>query len=308
MAEIVISEFMDEAAVEALREDFDVVYDPDLVDRPDDLVEALAAARALIVRNRTQVTEALLGAAPRLEAVGRLGVGLDNIDLEACRRRSVSVHPATGANAAAVAEYVVAAVMALTRGVFSATERVAAGEWPRTELAGREVGGRRLGLVGLGTIAREAASRAAGLGMRLAAFDPFLAEDDPAWEGIERLDLDALLERSDAISVHVPLTDNTRGLIDAEAIGRMGPEAVLVNTARGGVVDEKAVVEALRRGRLAGAALDVFDAEPLDAATGQRFRGVPNLILTPHIAGITVESNRRVSSLTARNVREALEG
>jgi (S)-sulfolactate dehydrogenase len=306
MAEIVISEFMDEAAVDALRDHFDVRYDPDLVDRPDDLRQALADARALIVRNRTQVTASLLDAGPRLEAIGRLGVGLDNIDLDACRERSVSVHPATGANAAAVAEYVVAAVLLLIRGVFGASDRVAAGEWPRTELAGREVADRRLGLVGLGTIAREVASRAKGLGMSIAAHDPLIDPLDPVWAGIERLDLPALLERCDAVSIHVPLNDDTRRLIDAEAIAGMRRGAVLVNTARGGIVDEEALVAALRDGRLGGAALDVFDAEPLGADAGERFRGVPNLILTPHIAGITKESNVRVSNLTARNVKEAL--
>jgi (S)-sulfolactate dehydrogenase len=306
MAEIVISEFMDEAAVDALRREFDVRYEPDLVDRPDDLLEAVADARALIVRNRTRVTASLLDAGPGLEAIGRLGVGLDNIDLDACRERSVSVHPATGANAAAVAEYVVASVLLLIRGVFGASARVAAGEWPRTELAGREVADRWLGLIGLGTIAREVASRAKGLGMKVAAYDPLLEPLDPVWAGVERLDLPDLLERCDAVSIHVPLNDDTRGLIDAEAVAGMRRGAVLVDTARGGIVDEEALVAALRDGRLGGAALDVFDAEPLDAEAGERFRDVPNLILTPHIAGITAESNVRVSNLTARNVKEAL--
>ncbi len=172
MADVVITEFMDEASVADLAGDFDVLYDPTLVDDRERLLAAIGDTRGLIVRNRTWVDAALLTAAPHLVAVGRLGVGLDNIDLEACAARSVTVHPATGANAAAVAEYVIGAVLALVRGVYRATDRVAAGEWPRTELAGGEIAGRRLGLVGFGGIARLVAQKAAALGMVVAAHDP----------------------------------------------------------------------------------------------------------------------------------------
>lgn len=306
MAEIVITEFMDESAVDALRARCEVHYDPGLADRQDDIPALVGDARAIIVRNRTRVGPSLLEAAPRLEAVGRLGVGLDNIDMAACAARGVEVFPAIGANAVAVAEYVVTSVLVLLRGVHTSSDRVIAGEWPRTELVGREVFGKTLGLVGLGTIGREVASRAVGLGMRIAAADPYLRPDDPAWVGISRLDLPDLLAQSDAVSLHVPLTGDTRHLIDAAAISTMRRGAVLVNTARGGIVDEEALVEALRDGRLGGAALDVFEGEPLDAAAGGRFAGVPNLILTPHVAGITDESNTRVSNLTADNVLRAL--
>ncbi len=309
MADVVVSEFMDEGAVESLRPEFDVQYDQDLVDRRDELEQALGAARGLIVRNRTRVDAALLDAAPDLRVVGRLGVGLDNIDLEACRARGVEVCPATGANAVAVAEYVIAAAMVLVRGVFTATDRVIAGEWPRQAFVGGEVAGRRMGLVGLGLIARHVASRARGLGMDVAAHDPFLPEDHPAWESAEMIDsLDRLLSASDVVSLHVPLTDDTRGLIGEARLASLPEGAVLVNTARGGIVEEDAVVEALRSGRLGGAALDVFADEPVDAASGGRFAGVPNLLLTPHIAGITVESNVRVSQVTADNVRRVLGG
>jgi (S)-sulfolactate dehydrogenase len=308
MADIVISEFMDDTAVDTLRPEFDVLYDSGLVDRRGDLLAALPAARGLIVRNRTRVDAELLEAAPGLRVVGRLGVGLDNIDLDACREAGVEVRPATGANAVAVAEYVIAAAMALVRGVFDATRPVIAGEWPRQAFVGGEVAGRRMGLVGLGLIAREVAARALALGMDVAAYDPFLADDDPAWEGVERATLDHLVATSDVLSLHVPLTAQTRGLIDASRLAGMPPGAVLVNTARGGVVDEDAVVAALRSGRLGGAALDVFDAEPVDRTYGSRFDGVPNLILTPHVAGITVESNVRVSQVTADNVRSVLRG
>lgn len=307
MREIVVTEFMDEAAVQDLRRDFAVHYDQGLADRPDELAGLLADCRGLVVRNRTQVRAALLDAAPQLLVVGRLGVGLDNIDLEACRARGVEVCPATGANDEAVAEYVVAAALVLLRGAWFATEAVRAGSWPREAAsAGREVAGKRMGLVGLGRTAREVARRARTLGMEVAAFDPHLPPDDAAWRGVASVDLATLAARSDVLSLHVPLTPETRHLASAGLIARMRTGAVLVNAARGGVVDEAALAAALREGRLAGAALDVFEVEPLTAEAGAVFAGVPNLILTPHVAGVTAESNVRVSAATAANVRRVL--
>jgi (S)-sulfolactate dehydrogenase len=307
MAEIVISEFMDE---EVIARDFagrDVLYDAALVDDPQGLAASLADARALIVRNRTQVRPALLALAPRLEVIGRLGVGLDNIDLPACEARGIAVCPATGANDIAVAEYVITAALLLLRGAWFSSSRVVAGQWPRMALIGREVLGQRLGLVGLGAIARETAGRARALGMTIAAFDPHLAADHAAWAGVERMDLDTLLASSDVVSLHVPLTPETRRMIDAARLSLMKPDAILVNAARGGVVDEAALVAALRAGRLGGAALDVFETEPLDALRGASFADTPNLVLTPHIAGVTVQSNVRVSGVTAAAVLRHLD-
>ena len=308
MAEIVVSEFMDEAAVERLRARHETLHDPGLADRPDDLARAVADARALVVRNRTRVDGALLAAAPGLACVGRLGVGLDNIDTGACGARGVAVYPATGANDVAVAEYVVAAALILLRGAFGATADVAAGRWPREASIGREAMGRRLGLVGLGSTARRTAERARALGLTVAAFDPHLPDDDPAWSEVERLGFDALLAASDVVSLHVPLTAETRHMIGAEALAVMPPCAVLVNAARGGVVDEGALARALREGRLAGAALDVFEVEPPTAASAAVFEGCPNLILTPHVAGVTEESSRRVGAVTAEAVLRHLAG
>ncbi|WP_439573628.1 hydroxyacid dehydrogenase [Phreatobacter sp.] len=305
--DIVICEFMDQAAVDELARDFSVHYDKALVDRPDELARLAAGARALIVRNRTQVRGALLEAGARLEAIGRLGVGLDNIDLAACKTRGIAVLPATGANDIAVAEWAIATVMMLLRGAYHASDEVAAGAWPRERLMGREVFGKTLGLVGFGAIARETAIRARALGMAVVAHDPFVAADDPAWEriGARPAGLDALLAGSDAVSLHVPLTEGTKNLMDTARLAAMKPGAVLVNAARGGVIDEAALAAALKAGTLAGAALDVFETEPLKAGTA--LAGCPNLILTPHIAGVTAESNVRVSSVTAANVRRVLK-
>ena len=306
MSDIVISEFMDEGAIEAAFKDRDVRYDPSLVDHPERLRASLADCRALIVRNRTQVRGTLLEAAPLLKVVGRLGVGLDNIDTAACGARGIAVRPATGANDLAVAEYVITATLMLLRRAWFASDRVAEGLWPRMDLIGRELAGKRLGLVGFGAIARLTAAKATALGMTIAAFDPFLSDDHPEWRGVERLPLDALLASCDVVSLHTPLTDQTRSMIDATALGRMKDGAILINAARGGIVDEAALAMALKAGRLGGAALDVFESEPLNEGAGRLFQDLPNLILTPHIAGVTEESNVRVSAVTARAVLEVL--
>ncbi|MCZ8259198.1 MAG: hydroxyacid dehydrogenase [Beijerinckiaceae bacterium] len=307
MSTIIVTEFMDEAAVARLAASHDTLYDPALVDDPARLATLLPAARALVVRNRTQVRPALLAAGPRLEAVGRLGVGLDNIDVSACDARGIRVYPATGANDLAVAEWVIASTLLLLRGAYGATAEVIAGTWPRQRLMGREASGRVMGLVGFGAIAREVAQRARALGMEVIAYDPFLSDADPCWSMARRHGLEPLLREADVISLHVPLTDETRNLIDDLRLRRMRPDAILLNAARGGVVDEPALAAALRDGRLAGAALDVFEEEPLTATRGTVLAGCPNLILTPHIAGITQESNRRVSDLIATRILDHLQ-
>lgn len=306
MADIVITEFMDEAAVRRLVDSYDTIYDPKLVDDPAALHDHLTSARALIVRNRTQVRETLLSMGPKLRVVGRLGVGLDNIDVTACKARSVKVIPATGANDLSVAEYVITTAMMLLRGAYMRSAEVAAGDWPRQSMMGRELAGKTIGLVGYGSIAREVAWRAHMMGMQIVAYDPYLMADHPGWQIARNVSLDAVLELSDVVSLHTPLTDATRNMIDAKALSSMKPDAILINAARGGVVEEAALAEALRAGKLGGAALDVFETEPLTAEAGVKFKGLANLVLTPHIAGVTVESNERVSHLIADKVLEVL--
>ena len=304
---IVISEFMDSPAVAELSSRFDVRYDRDLVDRPDELAVELSDADALIVRNRTSVDGGLLALAPRLRVVGRLGVGLDNIDVAACAARGIVVIPATGANALAVAEYVVATAMLLLRGAYQSTGDVSGGHWPRAALSsGRELAGKTLGVIGFGGIGRLTGRLARALGMRVIGFDPQVAPTASAWaeEAATPRTFAEVLAEADVVSLHVPLTAATRNLIDAARIATMKPDAILINTARGGVVDESAVAAALRARKLGGAALDVFEHEPLGA--GSPLAGCPNLVLTPHIAGVTRESNQRVSAMIAARVAEAL--
>ncbi len=305
---ILITEFMDEDAVATLAAKRETRYMPDLAGRQEDIPSEMAGVRALIVRNLTQVTEALLEASPDLVVVGRLGVGLDNIDLKACAARNVEVIPATGANNLSVAEYVITTAFALLRSAYLANARMLNGEWPRMDLAGREISGKSLGLVGFGAIAQETARLAMNLGMSVRAYDPYVPEYNSAWHGVERTSLEKLLESSDIVSLHVPLVENTRRMIDTEALERMKPGAVLINAARGGVVDEEAIADALRKGDgIGGAGLDVFETEPLTKEAAQIFVGVPNLILTPHIAGVTTESNQRVGQMISEKVLKKLE-
>ncbi|TEA77887.1 hydroxyacid dehydrogenase [Allopusillimonas ginsengisoli] len=305
---IVISEFMDAAAVDVLRQRFDVVYDPELVDRPDALRAALPGAHAWIVRNRSQVDESMLAIAPALKVVGRLGVGLDNIAVQACQSRNIAVIPAVGANAQAVAEYVIATSMMLLRRSYASSSDVANGRWPRAELSqGRETAGKTLGLVGFGGIGQLVAKLARALGMEIVAYDPAIPDNASLWQdsGAKPMPLDDLLGEADVVSLHVPLLDSTRKLFDAQRLRRMKQGAILINTARGGIVDEPALAQVLVSGHLGGAALDVYEDEPLPAGTA--LSGIPSLILTPHVAGVTNESNQRVSWLIADRVSAYLQ-
>ncbi len=307
MSRIVIAEFIDERALPPLRAAHEVLYDAKLVDDAPRLLAEAASCDALIVRNRTQVRGDLLAALARCKVIGRLGVGLDNIDVPACAARGMQVIPATGANALSVAEYVIGTAMLLLRGAYQSTAVVAAGLWPRTALSnGRETAGKTLGLVGFGSIGQLTAQLACGLGMEVIAFDAMLDAGNPVYarSGVRATDLDALVARADVVSLHVPLVDSTRKLFDTRRIAAMKRGAVLINTARGGIVDEVALAAALKSGALGGAAIDVFGTEPVPASA--HFDGCPNLLLTPHIAGVSAESNERVSFMIADKVLEAL--
>jgi (S)-sulfolactate dehydrogenase len=303
---ILITEFMDEAAVETLRGTFEVNYQPSLAETQDKIPAMMGDVMALIVRNNTRVTAQILDAAPRLTCVGRLGVGMDNIDLDGCKSHNVTVYPATGANNLSVAEYVITSAMVLLRNAYFSKDKMVNGDWPRSQCAGREISGKMLGLIGFGAIAQHTAQIARAMGMKIAAYDPFLSEEDEAWQQVTRLDLEELLSVGDVLSLHIPLTEQTRHLIDSERLALMKADAILINAARGGVVDEIALGEALSTGKLGGAAIDVFESEPLTANAAERFGALNNVLLTPHIGGVTVESNQRVSALIADKVRDHL--
>jgi D-3-phosphoglycerate dehydrogenase len=268
------------------------------------LEEALRDAEGLIVRSGTRVDGPLLDVAERLEVIGRAGVGVDNIDMRAATRRGVAVINAPGGNTSSTAELAFALLLAAARRVAEADRSVREGRWDRKALRGRQLQGNTLGVIGAGRIGTEVARRAHAFGMRILAYDPYLSAERAADERIERVELDELLERADFVTVHVPLTEQTRGMIGVAEIGRMKPAAILINAARGGIVDERALAVALEQRKLGGAALDVYETEPLPGE--HPLRGVPNLVMTPHLGAATVEAQREVALEIAKRVRDAL--
>lgn len=268
------------------------------------LLQAVGDAEGLIVRSGTRVDTELLEAAQHLEVIGRAGVGVDNIDLEAATRRGIAVLNAPGANTSSTAEFAFALLLTVARRVAEADRSLRGGRWDRKAMRGRQLRGNVLGIVGAGRIGSEVARRARAFGMRVLAYDPYLTQERAAEEGIERVELGDLLERSDFVTLHVPLTEQTRGMIGVAELARMKPTAMLVNAARGGVVDEGALAVALEQRKLAGAALDVFAQEPLPE--DHPLRQSPNVVMTPHIGAATVEAQRQVALEIARSVRDAL--
>ena len=308
MSDVLISEFMDKPTAEGLVSEYDVYWDPDLWSKRDELKSRIADAKAIIVRNATQVDPDLLDAAPNLKVVARMGVGLDNIDVEACRSRGIEVCPSIGANAASVAEYVITTALILLRGpAYYATQDVISGKWERPKFAsGLELAGRTMGVVGFGSIGQVTGAKASAMGMDVIAYDAMMPDDAPGWAGARRVTLDELIAEADVITLHCPLLPQTRNLIAAPQFARMKDGAVLINSARGGIVNEEDCAAALRSGKLGGAALDTLNVEPINAGASALFEGVPNLILTPHIAGVTQEANRRIAEVAAANVRRVL--
>lgn len=272
---------------------------------PDELAALLPAYQALIVRSGTQVNAELLEAGKNLIVVGRAGVGVDNIDVQAATQRGITVVNAPTTNIVAAAEHAIALMLALARKIPQADQSLRQGKWQREQFVGTELVGKRLGLVGLGRVGSEVARRAVGLGMDVVAYDPYVSPERAAQMQVHLLPLDQVLATADFISLHTPVTSETRRLIGADEFARMKRGARLINAARGALVDENALLAALDGGQLAGAGLDVFDKEPPQNA---RLIADPRVVVTPHIGGSTEESQRRVSVEVAGEVLAVLEG
>jgi D-3-phosphoglycerate dehydrogenase len=297
MATIVVSDPLSERGLRILRDGgHDVRYRPGA--KGEELRAALADAQALVVRSGTRVTADLLAAAPALRVVGRAGAGVDNIDVGAAEARHVEVLTAAEGSTVTVAEHTFALLLALVRRVPWAWNSVAAGKWERSAFLGTELAGKTLGIIGLGRIGSAVARRAAGFEMNVIGYDPRREEDPTLWRPFDRV-----VSEADVLTLHVPLTDTTRGLIGTEAFARMRQGVYLVNAARGGIVDERALLEALESGRVAGAALDVFEHEP---PVGTALAGHPRVVVTPHIGASTREAQDRVSEFIAEKVVRAL--
>jgi D-3-phosphoglycerate dehydrogenase len=302
---ILIADPLDPSGLAILEESGAEVHRLTADERPR-LAEIAGGFDALVVRSATKVTRALLEAGrPRLRVVGRAGIGVDNVDVKAATELGVLVVNAPTANMLSATEHTFALLLALARNVPAADASMRAGEWERKRFVGIELQGKTLGVIGFGRIGQRVAARARAFEMRVVAFDPFL--DPPAARrlDVELLELDALLEVADMVTLHTPLSEQTRGLLDARRIARMKPGALLVNCARGGVIDEPALLAALEEGRLGGAALDVFAEEPpRDLALVRH----PRVVSTPHIGAQTHEAQERISTETARMLLASLEG
>src|SRR5258706_1677941 len=307
--DILITEDLHPAGLERLAKQFHVVHEGAIWKDSARLKKAIGEARAILVRNQTQVTAELLGAAPKLIGIGRLGVGLDNIDLEMASKLGVVVIAPLDANATSVAEFTLGLMMALARKVPRADRTTKAGGWDRKGCVGMELHGKTLAICGFGRIGRLVAARARAFGMRVLAYDPYLKADSRALiEAGARLceQLEEALAEADVVSAHSPLTTRTRRMFEQRVFNLMNPGALFINTSRGGIVDETALLEALRSGHLRGAALDVREVEPPVARSA--FEELENVILTPHIGSFTREAQARTFEAVAADLERLLHG
>lgn len=304
MYRILVTDPLEPTGLAMLRESGHEVYEVTAEEKPR-LNELIADYDALVVRSGTQVTAELLRAGKQLKVVGRAGIGVDNVDVDAATELGILVVNAPTANQLSATEHTFALMLAVARNVASADADIKSGQWNRKKFVGAELQGKSLGVIGFGRIGRQVARRARAFDMNILAYDPFLDADMVRRENAEARSLDDLLEEADVLTLHVPLTDETRNLLDARRIGKIKPGALLVNCARGGVVDEVALLEALEEGRVAGAGLDVFAEEP---PTDYVLARHPRVVATPHLGAQTREAQVRISTETARMVVRALEG
>ncbi len=304
---ILITENISGPGMEGLREKYDCRWDKDLWQKPEEILGIADRFEAIIVRNQTKVTAALLKAATRCEVIGRAGVGVDNVDVKAASELGIVVAFTPEENAISVAEEVLGMMLCLAKRFVGADASVKAGKWDRMAFLGVELYGKTLGIIGLGRIGARVAMRARAFGMRIIAYDPYLTRHHihVTESQAELVDLETLLRTSDFITIHLPLTAETRHLIDKDRLSRMKPAAYLVNTSRGPIVNEADLYEALDRKVIAGAALDVREEEPPRASP---LNGLENILLTPHVAAFTVEAQDKVQESLSEDVDRVLEG
>jgi D-3-phosphoglycerate dehydrogenase len=299
---ILISDTLSPKGIDYLRQRADVSDRAGIT--PEDLVKEIPPYHALIVRGRTKVTRDVFDAGANLEVVGRAGVGVDNIDLEAARAAGVAVVNSPTATTDAVAELAIALMLALARNLTRADATMKAGQWEKKNLQGMELGGKTLGVIGMGRIGTRVAQMAEAFGMRVLGCDPFIRDEDIRARGAVPQCLEDTFAHADIITIHVPMLPETRGLIDEQAIAHMKPGVVLISTARGGIVDEAALLKGLESGQVAKAALDVFEQEPPGLTN---LVAHPNLIATPHIGAQTAEAQERAACYIAEEMINALE-
>lgn len=307
--DILITEDVSSPGFDALAEEFEVVVDATLWSDDARLTEAIREARAIVVRNQTQVTAELLAGAPQLSVVGRCGVGLDNIDVDEATRLGIVVVAPLGANAVSVAEFTMGLLISVARKISFGDRSTRAGGWDRKGCAGVELEGKTVAICGFGRIGRNVATRARAFGMNIAVYDPYMKPDSPELKAVDgRLmgKVEDALAVADFICLHSALTEETRHLIDRRTLEATKPGAYLINTSRGGIVDERALIDSLKTGRLAGAALDVREVEPPEGRA--ELEAMENVVLTPHCASFTREAQARTLEAVAGDLGRILRG
>jgi D-3-phosphoglycerate dehydrogenase / 2-oxoglutarate reductase len=300
---ILITDGFNESALPQMEAVAHVVNKPDIAG--EDLMKALPSADAIIVRGRTKITADILAAAPNVKVIGRAGVGVDNIDLKAAQAKGVVVVNAPQSTTIAVAEHTLALMLSLARQIAIADGGLRKGEWLKKKLEGFELNGKTLGVIGMGRIGAGVAARATAFGVKCLGYDPQLSNEEITKRGATPVALDDLLATSDIVTIHVPLTSDTRGLLSAERLGKMKAGAVIICTARGNIIDEAALLAALDSGKLAGAGLDVFAQEPVVDSPLVKH---PKVVCTPHIAAQTLEAQERASRDIAEEILTVLKG
>ena len=301
---VLISDKLSATAVQIFKDrGLDVTFEPELGKDKDKLLEMIPAFDGLAIRSATKVTEKVLEAATNLRVVGRAGIGVDNVDLKAASARGVIVMNTPFGNSITTAEHAISMMLALARQIPSANESTKAGKWEKSRFMGVELYGKTLGVVGCGNIGSIVADLGLGLRMKVVAFDPFLSPERAMEIGVEKVELAELLGRSDFITLHTPLTDRTRNILSEAAFARLKPGVRIINCARGGLIDEAALAAALQDGRVAGAALDVFEVEP---ATESPLFGLDNVICTPHLGAATSEAQENVALQVAEQMSDYL--
>jgi len=301
---VLVSDKLSESAVQIFRDrGIDVDFMPDLGKDKDGLRDIIGKYDGLAIRSATKATPKLLEAADNLKVIARAGIGVDNVDIPAASKKGVIVMNTPFGNSITTAEHAIALMLAVARQIPEANTSTQAGKWEKSRFMGSEITAKTLGLIGSGNIGSIVANRALGLKMKVVAYDPFLSEERAIKIGVQKVTLDELLARADFITLHVPLTDKTRGILNAEAIAKMKPGVRVINCARGGLVDESALAEALKSGHVAGAAFDVFETEP---ATESPLFGIANVVCTPHLGASTTEAQENVAVQVAEQMSDYL--
>lgn len=301
---ILITEFMESKSVETLQNNFDVTIDQDLSKNHNKLKKIINNFDVLIVRNKTQVNQEVLKNASNLKFVGRLGVGLDNIDTDYCKSNNIHVQPATGMNADSVAEYVINNSLSLLKNIPLMHQETLIGNWPRTSIISRELKGKTIGLLGFGLIAKKVSILAKTFNAHIIAYDPYVEQNAGNAFDTKLLDINDIFTLSDIISIHLPLTETTKNLLNYEAFKKMLKKPIIINSSRGSIVNEDDLLKAYDEKLISGFALDVYSSEPVQKSFLNKINKNINCILTPHVAGVTEESNSRVSDFIANAVKD----